>query len=171
MSLFRRHFHINAASWLGAEHLMWWWQLSSQMLLGLLWTPLSEAYPYKYGSLLHGILQATELQPYTTLPKEDWILGRHHLFVILVLVLNPLSHTLILLFDHPWAPLSSSVTHGPILLLGSFIPTTWISNPPQAFPFLKCVKCLYFRFFFYQLITCAMYENMCIFSLLFFISK
>ena len=59
ISLFKHHFHINAASWLSAEHLIQWQQPSSQIFPDSLWTILSKAYPQKNGTLLHGILQAT----------------------------------------------------------------------------------------------------------------
>ena len=124
ISLFKHHFHINAASWLSAEHLIQWQQPSSQIFPDSLWTILSKAYPQKNGTLLHGILQATGFQSPTTFPEEVWIIGRQPLFIITCHCPCPFAPQAYLTIQPSSSyPTSSGMAHGPILLLGSFIST------------------------------------------------
>ena len=81
--LFRHYLYINTTRWLGAEHLMWWQQISSQIFFSSLLTPFFEVYLLKCGCLLHSIFWVAELQPPTTPLEEVCLLEKHHLFIVI----------------------------------------------------------------------------------------
>ena len=68
------------------------------------------------------------------LPEEVWILERHHLLVITCPCPRPIDpHTYLTVPPSSGSLIFSSMTHGPILLLSSFIPT-----------YAYCVRLMYF---------------------------
>ena len=56
------------------------------------------------GCLLHGICWVVELQTLTSHSEEVWLLGKHQLYIVIALVLDPSTHLPFLLLDHPRAP-------------------------------------------------------------------
>ena len=125
--MFRHHLHINAASWLGAEHSMQWQQLSSQIFLNSLLTHLSEAYPPKHGCPLSNTCWMVGLKISTLFPKEVWLLRQHHLLV--VTNPRPQPNNLLALINtclSLGSLASSSVAHG-LIPLSEYLISTGIS--------------------------------------------
>ena len=121
------YLHINAASWLGVEHSMWWQQPFSQIFLSSLLTHLSKAYPSKQGCPLPSICWVVELQTSVLLSEEVWLFGQHHLFVVIGHRPWPLN---LLVLINTWLSSGSLASlvmaHGPIPLLDPFIPTWFV---------------------------------------------
>ena len=85
----------------------------------------------------YGILQVAGCQPSIMLLEDIWLLGRHHVFVVICpcpRLINP--HTYLTVRSSSSSSASSSMAYDPILLLGSFIPTK-PTNPTTTLSIFK----------------------------------